>query len=66
MLIEVIDESKKTSFAVKVDEVLSKQFSNALPFNTVLNVWKDEVYFTTPIKLELEPASKVYKIELAR
>ncbi|MCD6340384.1 MAG: hypothetical protein J7L51_00325, partial [Desulfurococcales archaeon] len=63
MLVEVIDESKKTSFIIKVDRAV-EEFSKSLPFSTVLNVWKDEVYFTAPIKLEL--ISKTYKIELGK
>jgi len=63
LLVEVIDESKKTSFIIKVDRAV-EEFFKSLPFSTVLNVWKDEVYFTAPIKLEL--ISKTYKIELGK
>ncbi|MCD6428711.1 MAG: hypothetical protein J7L12_03745 [Desulfurococcales archaeon] len=63
MLIEVLDESRKTSFIVRVDRAV-EELSKSLPFTTVLNVWKDEVYFAAPIKLEL--TSKIYKVELGK
>ena len=63
MLIEVIDESRKTSFVTRADRA-EEELSRSLPFATVLSVWKDEVYFKAPIKLE--SASKTYKIELGK
>jgi len=63
LLIEVVDESRRTSFVIRVDRA-AEELSKSLPFTTVLSVWKDEVYFAAPIKLEL--TSKIYKIELGK
>jgi len=63
LLIEVIDESKKTSFIIKVVEAVN-EVSRLLPFTTVLNVWKDEVYFPLPSELGLKP--NTHKVELGR
>lgn len=56
------------SFILKISEELSKQVSKLVPFKTVLRVWKEEVYFETPLKLkegfkphlEVEPGKLYY------
>lgn len=63
MLIEITDESKKTSFIVNVQRSTDK-LREILPFTAVLNVWKHEVYFLLPGDLGL--GSDTYKVELGK
>lgn len=52
MLVEVRYASG--SFVLKLNDKVSDQVSKILPFKTVLNVWKEEVYFETPLDLDEE------------
>jgi len=62
MLIEVLDKNSNYSYVIKIYENLADRVAKVLPFNTKLNVWKEEVYFQTPIKLEGEAST--YRIKL--
>ncbi len=53
MLIEVESLEEPYSVVVAVDEGLVNRFKPALPFESVAVAWKQEVYLSTPIKLEL-------------
>lgn len=50
MLVEVRYVSG--SFVLKPSDRLEGRISKILPFRTVLNVWKEEVYFETPLVLD--------------
>ena len=49
MLVEVRYDSG--SFVLNVADRVGEQVSKTLPFKTALNVWKEEVYFETPLAL---------------
>lgn len=53
LLIEIVDEDKESSFIVEVTREI-EEFKTELPFETKLNVWKEEVYFTLPMELRVE------------
>ena len=52
MLVEV--KYNSGSFVLKIDDKFGEPVSENLPFKTVLNVWKEEVYFETPLTLDKE------------
>ncbi len=62
LIIEVFVVDKKTSFLVKLDEKQVGIWRNVIPFETELNVWKEEVYFSTPVELKLSRDDLVYKV----
>lgn len=62
MLVEIVDKNSNYSYVIKIYENLADKVAKVLPFTTKLNVWKEEVYFQTPIKLEGEAGT--YRIRL--
>lgn len=62
MLIEV--DTGNYSYVIKLNKEIINYFSKNLPFNTVIHVWKEEIYFETPITLLKEP--NVYSVKLGR
>ena len=63
LLIEIVDKDKNSSFIVEITHEV-EDFKKELPFDTKLNVWKEEVYFTLPIELRAE--YKVYRVRRGR
>ncbi len=59
-LIEILARDKGYSYVIKVKDEYANKFLESLPFNTKLSIWKEEVYFTTPITLN---GDKVFRIE---
>ena len=62
MLLEILDKDKGSSFIVKLYRNL-EEWRKAMPFEAELNVWKEEVYFSTPVELEFKPGELVYRVE---
>ena len=62
MLIEI--ETSDFSYVIKLNEEVINYFKQSLPFNTELHVWKEEVYFETPVKIPKKP--DVISIELGK
>ncbi|NPA96379.1 MAG: hypothetical protein GXO32_02105 [Crenarchaeota archaeon] len=52
MLIEVVDKAKDTSFIVRINDQYAKLVEDKLPFASRARVWKEEVYFETPMSIE--------------
>ncbi|MCS7112912.1 MAG: cyclophilin-like fold protein [Nitrososphaerota archaeon] len=61
MLIEV--RFGGDSFILDVDSRFDHTLSRELPFTTTLNVWKEEVYFETPVELDVSGMRSFLKIE---
>ncbi len=59
LLIEIVDKDKNSSFIVEIAHGV-EDLKKELPFDTKLNVWKEEIYFALPI--ELQAKYKVYRI----
>ncbi|MCX8162666.1 MAG: hypothetical protein N3E44_06785, partial [Candidatus Bathyarchaeota archaeon] len=51
------------SFILDVDSRFDHMLSRELPFTTTLNVWKEEVYFETPVELDVSGMRSFLKIE---
>lgn len=64
MLIEV--RFGGDSFILDVDRRFDQVLSRGLPFTTTLNVWKEEVYFETPIEMDVSEMRSFIKIEPGR
>lgn len=61
MLLEVKFESD--SFIVEVDREFEASLNGKIPFTTELNVWKEEVYFETPIEIDTACRRGLLKVE---
>ncbi|MEM1989595.1 MAG: cyclophilin-like family protein [Candidatus Bathyarchaeia archaeon] len=46
-------EYDKSSFVIEIDDQFSHAIHNKIPFTTNLNVWKEEIYFLTPIDIDV-------------
>ncbi|MEM2739429.1 MAG: cyclophilin-like fold protein [Candidatus Bathyarchaeia archaeon] len=64
MLIEV--RFGGDSFILDVDSKFDPTLSRELPFTTTLNVWKEEVYFETPVELDVSRVQSFLKVEPGR
>ncbi len=64
MLVEIIDKKIRYSYVIRIHDYIANKLKNLLPFETTLRVWKEEVYLSTPLKLEEEPS--IYRIELGK
>jgi len=53
MLIEVESLEEPHSVVVAVEDRVADRFKSSLPFESVAVAWKQEVYLSTPVKLEL-------------
>jgi len=62
MLIEIFDRNKGSSFVIEIARKYEEKFGKVLPFKSVARVWKEEIYFETPLSaLEGSEVSKVEK-----
>ena len=52
VVVEFIDKNKKTQEAI----------IKALPFESEANLWGEEVYFSTPVSVDLESPQEVVKV----
>ena len=66
MLLEVIDEDSRYSCVIKIHEKYVKYFKDKVPFDTEFKVWKEEVYFNTPINIMLNDLSLEHRIRLGK
>ncbi len=66
MMLEIIDKVSNYSCVVSIHEKYVKYFKNTLPFSTKLNVWKEEVYLNTPVKIPSNELVPAYKVRLGR
>jgi len=61
MLIEVLDVAKDSSFVIRLSDAIAPEFKKVLPFKSRAMVWKEEVYFETP--LSIDGGELVYRVE---
>ena len=58
----------KAGSVIAVAELLNTKTAEAiwhgLPFNTKVNTWGDEIYFRTPVEMELESERKLLTLEI--
>ncbi len=66
MLLEVVDEDSRYSCVIKIHEGYTRYFKDRVPFETEFKVWKEEVYFNTPINIKLGSSDLKYRIELGK
>lgn len=64
MLVEV--KFGGDSFILDVDGRFDSTIGGELPFTTTLNVWKEEVYFETPVELDVSGLQSYLKVEHGR
>ncbi|MET1101861.1 MAG: cyclophilin-like fold protein [Pyrodictiaceae archaeon] len=62
MLLEILDKDKGSSFIVKLYRDL-EEWRRVIPFEAELSVWKEEVYFSTPVKLEFKPKELIHRVQ---
>ncbi len=62
MLVEIIDSDKGYSYVVSIKEKFKDIFTDKIPFRINFNVWKEEVYFETPINI-INQEDKIYKVK---
>lgn len=61
LLLEVVFKDIDRSIVVEVKKYV-EDFSSKIPFESVVKVWKQEVYFSTPIKISVVQGELVYKV----
>jgi hypothetical protein len=59
-------EYGENSFVVELDDRFSSALHGKLPFTTELNVWKEEIYFLTPIKIDTSGMNGQLRVEPGR
>ena len=62
MLLEVLFRDGEESFVISVDKEFENKIKDKLPLRALLRVWKEEVYFETPIDLSLPPQEGCLKV----
>lgn len=61
MMLEV--EYGESSFVIDVADEFDYALRGKIPFNTSLNVWKEEIYFLTPIEIDVSGLSGQVRVE---
>ena len=64
MMLEVI--FGENSFVVNVDPRFERTLQDKIPFTTTLNIWKEEIYFETPIDLDISGLKDHIKVETGK
>lgn len=61
MMLEVY--CSESSFVMEIDDKFENALHGKIPFNTSLNVWKEEIYFLTPIEIDVSGLSGQIRVE---
>ena len=61
MLLEIVFKDIKSSIVVDINRYVDV-IRNAVPFSSKINIWKHEIYFSTPIELRYSKEDFVYKV----
>lgn len=54
----------ESSFVIELDDKFNPALRGKIPFNTRLNVWKEEIYFPTPVEIDVSELSSRIRVEL--
>lgn len=64
MMLEV--EFGRSSFVLNLDERFKETLESKLPFKTILVVWKEEIYFSIPVEMDVSALSGQLRVERGR